>query len=722
MQITRPQLPLTGPISRADLQGLNDIGVALDDTDKAAMLAYAQAQLGNGIVGKNYLLNAAFDLWTRGTAFIACPLSTRTVRADDWWCRPNNVVSAVPTYGRTDDTVHQEYLYAAKILGDSGVGTVDFGQDLQPRVAAAMGDNDPTASKCTFTFEIQNNTGAAFTPTVLLDTLDNFGNYDGSVTNRYAADASQGAVNNGEAKIYTVTIDTSGFVSALRNGAQLYVRIPSGSLDSNAKYVNFYNFKLEIGATATARYVDPQPTGAEDVQGTSTGTERDYLANGGFSDNRWGPNQACPAGVTTYVASNWFARPGAGSDLAYTQAADSPNVLTKYCAQLTGAPSVAGGVVDFGQELSAGNAVMLEQPLTFSIYVKNNTGAQFSPQLVISYPGGLNDWTFENIFVSQTLDACAIGVWQRLTYTFNGAGIPASNGLRIYLRFDVGVLGSGADSVRIAQGKLELGNLPTPFIPKPSFEAPGGLTAVSTNLRMSSTSTSALQFSFDGLTMSSGDGQLFYATAISVTGVSITTTGVNGLDTGIEAASNWYAIWAIGNGTVVRGLLSLSTTAPTLPAGYRFKALLGFVYNNASSDFVSFYQTGRRVYQTPQRLFSAKGPAASDTYEAISVPAGSSTLLGTFIPPAAVAARGTIASVNTTGFAAAFAADANGLGEHFAVNTSTTLALSSKAAGVSDSLTGPLSFIVPILTPQQFYWRMSTTSNLGRLEINGYEL
>jgi hypothetical protein len=75
----------------------------------------------------------------------------------------------------------------------------------------------------------------------------------------------------------------------------------------------------------------------------------------------------------------------------------------------------------------------------------------------------------------------------------------------------------------------------------------------------------------------------------------ITASGANGLDTGSEAASTWYYIWVIWNGTTVAALLSTSSTAPTMPGSYTFKALVGAVYNNSGSDFDDFQQHDNRV-------------------------------------------------------------------------------------------------------------------------------
>lgn len=85
----------------------------------------------------------------------------------------------------------------------------------------------------------------------------------------------------------------------------------------------------------------------------------------------------------------------------------------------------------------------------------------------------------------------------------------------------------------------------------------------------------------------------------------ITASGANGLDTGGEGADSWYFIWAIAkaDGTTA-GLLSLSATAPTMPSGYTYKALLGAI-KNSSGDFLNLYQYGNKFYyQTKQNVLT----------------------------------------------------------------------------------------------------------------------
>src|SRR6185503_13235436 len=76
--------------------------------------------------------------------------------------------------------------------------------------------------------------------------------------------------------------------------------------------------------------------------------------------------------------------------------------------------------------------------------------------------------------------------------------------------------------------------------------------------------------------------------------------GAGGLDTGAALSSTWYFIWLISNGSVVEGMFSLSSTTPTMPAGYTYKGLLGAIYRDSSNNFIGIYQTARSVAIVPQ--------------------------------------------------------------------------------------------------------------------------
>ncbi len=90
--------------------------------------------------------------------------------------------------------------------------------------------------------------------------------------------------------------------------------------------------------------------------------------------------------------------------------------------------------------------------------------------------------------------------------------------------------------------------------------------------------------------------------------VDIAVSGLNGLDTGTEAADTWYSVWLIAKSSDgdVATLLSLSSTQAglTFPTDYDKARRVGWVRNDASSNFLEFIQeidVGRaRVVQYPE--------------------------------------------------------------------------------------------------------------------------
>jgi len=81
-------------------------------------------------------------------------------------------------------------------------------------------------------------------------------------------------------------------------------------------------------------------------------------------------------------------------------------------------------------------------------------------------------------------------------------------------------------------------------------------------------------------------------TASATLQADITAGGAGGLDTGLEAVSSWYAVHVIDGTAGVAALLSLSATAPSLPAGYTTFRRVGWVFNDAGGDFRYFVQRG----------------------------------------------------------------------------------------------------------------------------------
>ncbi len=127
--------------------------------------------------------------------------------------------------------------------------------------------------------------------------------------------------------------------------------------------------------------------------------------------------------------------------------------------------------------------------------------------------------------------------------------------------------------------------------------SPQGLRGSFSNLRASATGSSAIiSLTADQLTLDNGDNVFRTLSGVSLS-INSASSGANGLDSGALAASNWYSMWAIWNGTTVAGLLSLSATAPTLPAGYTHRARVGWIRTDGTANKypLSFSQFGRSV-------------------------------------------------------------------------------------------------------------------------------
>ncbi|MCU1758697.1 hypothetical protein NTD84_03050 [Pseudomonas sp. 14P_8.1_Bac3] len=120
------------------------------------------------------------------------------------------------------------------------------------------------------------------------------------------------------------------------------------------------------------------------------------------------------------------------------------------------------------------------------------------------------------------------------------------------------------------------------------------------NLVLSTTGLSAVvTVSADELVVENSSNQYQTLRGISIA-PSFANAGANGLDVGAGSSQTvltWYYVWVIWNGTTTAGLLSLSSTAPTLPSGYTHKARVGAVRtDNTGSKFpFSIIQYGRRA-------------------------------------------------------------------------------------------------------------------------------
>lgn len=169
-----------------------------------------------------------------------------------------------------------------------------------------------------------------------------------------------------------------------------------------------------------------------------------------------------------------------------------------------------------------------------------------------------------------------------------------------------------------------------------------GIQGSSSNLKLSATGLSALvTITADSVCVKNTSNFQVVLNNVNVS-PSLAASGANGLDTGVSAASTLYYIWVIWDGTTTAGLFSLSSTSPTMPAGYTHKALVGAQFADATVNKypLSFKQdgnlvrykvaTGSNVPNFPIAASGLAGNVLTPTYVSVSMAA--------FVPPNARAA------------------------------------------------------------------------------------
>lgn len=192
-------------------------------------------------------------------------------------------------------------------------------------------------------------------------------------------------------------------------------------------------------------------------------------------------------------------------------------------------------------------------------------------------------------------------------------------------------------------------------------------------------------------------GNTISISSLSVT-ADITASGANGLDTGAEASSTWYHIWAIAKADGTKAsLLSTSATAPTMPSGYIFKSYLGAVYNNASSNFVAFSQIGKEATIASVVVVSS---GTQTSFTAIN--------LATVVPSTAKRVSGWSQQGNIS---------AGGMGG---------VSIASTSAGLGETFQGNSyykstgEFSLPVITAQTVYYKNISTTTQCSIYVSSW--
>jgi hypothetical protein len=186
----------------------------------------------------------------------------------------------------------------------------------------------------------------------------------------------------------------------------------------------------------------------------------------------------------------------------------------------------------------------------------------------------------------------------------------------------------------------------------------------------------------------------------------IATSGAAGLDTGAEASSTWYYVWAIAKADGTQSILlsTASTVAGlTFPSGYTYAGRIGAVRNNGSSNLVAFDQRGEDVNVAETTLVSA-GSATSPTSLASN--------LATAVPPNARRASG-YCSIKDTG------SSASAVTLQLASGSSTGQAVIQNPGGTAANLFG--GFDLLLLTAQTAFYSVTAGTAQCSAYVTGYK-
>lgn len=172
---------------------------------------------------------------------------------------------------------------------------------------------------------------------------------------------------------------------------------------------------------------------------------------------------------TSYSADRFFTRP-AGASVTSLRSTTTPDIRSQFSCQINGAVSVT--TIDHGQRIPS---VIVNtrgrQPLIFSAYILNQTGAAFTPNLRIGTPAAVDDFTTVTNRLDQALQSCADNAWTLVYFAFDPTGYTnVSNGMEAVLRTPSGAV-VAADAITISQFDLRPGSRRMAFAaPDPRLE------------------------------------------------------------------------------------------------------------------------------------------------------------------------------------------------------------------------------------------------------------
>lgn len=151
------------------------------------------------------------------------------------------------------------------------------------------------------------------------------------------------------------------------------------------------------------------------------------------------------------------------------------------------------------------------------------------------------------------------------------------------------IRGDGSDAIKGTDNPSDIDANTTNYIQDPLDRL---LATYINGCTLTRTSATVITVSAGEVACSNGAGTIkrFRQNTSTVT-MTITTSGVGGLDTGAEATSTWYHIYANADADATTFTVIASTSA-SAPTGVTYYKYLGSVYNDSAGDLKNFYWFG----------------------------------------------------------------------------------------------------------------------------------
>ncbi|SMF77507.1 hypothetical protein SAMN06265365_15119 [Tistlia consotensis] len=173
-----------------------------------------------------------------------------------------------------------------------------------------------------------------------------------------------------------------------------------------------------------------------------------------------------------------------------------------------------------------------------------------------------------------------------------------------------GLVPDGADLTQLAQAIPRLAS---------AAAAPGGVGGV--GLLPSRVSNSVVNVTAGQIVDGNGDLMTLAAAVDKDLSAAWSLGSGGGLDAGGLAANTGYALHAIaGDDGAADVLVSASLDAPTMPAGYTRRRLIGIVVTDSSSHIYPFAQNARRVWFLDRPLLASVGAGPVSPWQSVATP------------------------------------------------------------------------------------------------------